>query len=480
MAILMVLMLPTFDINFSTDEWFMIAGFTTVSLLIVIFLFRQKEPTGFELVASDSRQQLPVSLIPRGEQFERQIQLIKSRLLAHWRGSLGHNTFIQSSSSAHDSSNDGCPADGIYRVQAPRDMPRGTATRPQTAMLRFLLDIKFRSSQRTPDFCYISGKGVSLNEERQAIFTIKEGCMLKHTGDAYWVSESNSSEREHVASGKFNLQANCFRGTFLLDNNRGCGILLLQRTEHYGHVEQLRQEQVVHQPSSIGIPIAEAVVLVDEPQVEPLCLALDSHQIDQQSCQSSRTSHQQQCTSENIASVAENLDGCQRHPDWYCRAVDNASLKTTEVGPERTVISSASQLNGGYDIQYANSEEVLRNSAVVGSNFPAPPDRFEATAVLIFERAFCGWSISGSRMSVNIDRSSFTISKGFLSQSGKIYWEEKANFEPSYSILVVGKLSHGVFNGAWLSSNGGKGRVTKFLRQESANEVAEPSSEAII
>jgi hypothetical protein len=141
-------------------------------------------------------------------------------------------------------------------------------------------------------------------------------------------------------------------------------------------------------------------------------------------------------------------------------------------------------LNGCYDIQFERDDGTLVNG----------------TMALTFTRGFCGWNIHGTRRNHNTtlqtndddddDDTLFSIQRGFLAQSGKIYWEERRELKPSYSVLVVGLLgadAGGSFHGEWLSSRerltNTRGRFLKFVRRDDNDQqenVAVLSSGGIV
>jgi hypothetical protein len=163
-----------------------------------------------------------------------------------------------------------------------------------------------------------------------------------------------------------------------------------------------------------------------------------------------------------------------------------SSLETTEVNAgRRKKVVATDPLNGCYDIQFERDDGTLVNG----------------TMELTFTRGFCGWNIHGTRRNHNTtlqtnddddddDGTLFSIQRGFLAQSGKIYWEERRELKPSYSVLVVGMLgadAGGSFHGEWLSSREGltntRGRFLKFVRRDDNDQqenVAVLSSDGIV
>jgi hypothetical protein len=158
----------------------------------------------------------------------------------------------------------------------------------------------------------------------------------------------------------------------------------------------------------------------------------------------------------------------------FRKAVTVASMDTTEVnaGSRKKVITT-DPLNGGYDIKFETSQD---DGGTLVNN---------GTMELTFTRGFCGWNIHGTRRNHKNDNDDdddtglFSIQRGFLAQSGKIYWEERRELKPSYSVLVVGMLdtdTAGSFHGEWLSSREGgtnttntRGRFLKFVRRDDSN-----------
>ena len=64
------------------------------------------------------------------------------------------------------------------------------------------------------------------------------------------------------------------------------------------------------------------------------------------------------------------------------------------------------------------------------------------------------------------DDDPFIIWNGFLALSGKIYWEERVDCEPTFHVLVVGRLDADTFHGKWLSSKDMQtGKFTKFIQR---------------
>jgi hypothetical protein len=158
--------------------------------------------------------------------------------------------------------------------------------------------------------------------------------------------------------------------------------------------------------------------------------------------------------------------GLKPLPIDFRQAVTVASLETTEIdaGSRKKVVAT-DPLNGGYDIQFEGQAGTLVNG----------------TMELTFTRGFCGWNISGTKRNHKNDDDDddggglFSIQCGFLAQSGKMYWEERRELKPSYSVLVVGRLdadTAGSFHGEWLSSsreattNTTRGRFLKFVRRD--------------
>jgi hypothetical protein len=164
-------------------------------------------------------------------------------------------------------------------------------------------------------------------------------------------------------------------------------------------------------------------------------------------------------------------------PSDFRQAVTVASLETTEVnaGSRKKVIAT-DPLNGCYDIQFERGDGRLVNGMME----------------LTFTRGFCGWNIHGTRSDRNTtcemhgddedDDGIFSIQRGFLAQSGRIYWEERRELKPSYNVLVVGVLdadTAGSFHGEWLSSwtreglTNTRGKFLNFVRRDDDNEQQE-------
>jgi hypothetical protein len=157
-------------------------------------------------------------------------------------------------------------------------------------------------------------------------------------------------------------------------------------------------------------------------------------------------------------------------PADFRQAVTVASMETTEVNIRSWEKAIATDpLNGCYDIQFESQDD----SSIVTHK----------TMELTFSRGFCGWNIHGTRRKHKNDDDDdeedglFSIQRGFLAQSGKMYWEERRELKPSYSVLVVGMLDAdmtGTFHGEWLSSQKGattgrvraRGRFRKFVRRD--------------
>lgn len=162
-----------------------------------------------------------------------------------------------------------------------------------------------------------------------------------------------------------------------------------------------------------------------------------------------------------------------RRSDQFHAAVDKARLETTEVNiSAKKGIIWDDNFDGSYDVQYEINGKLI-----------------DATMQLTFKRGFCGWDISGTRNGST--DGPFQLQRGFLAKSGKIFWEERGEFEPRYSILVVGRLlphvndggqrEDSAFHGEWLSSQGMKsGRVLKFFREPDDNEAKMPPFAEIV
>lgn len=148
-------------------------------------------------------------------------------------------------------------------------------------------------------------------------------------------------------------------------------------------------------------------------------------------------------------------------------------------------------VDGLYELQCATDEGGdLRSSALVD---------------LRFTRGFCGWRIEGTGVATPVvaedgddgmdgrqTQRAYTISKGFLAKSGKIYWEGRDDLPPHHGILVEGTVDDTslagksvatdtaddpgecLFSGRWMSSaayadDGGdpglhRGRIVEFRR----------------
>jgi hypothetical protein len=154
-------------------------------------------------------------------------------------------------------------------------------------------------------------------------------------------------------------------------------------------------------------------------------------------------------------------------PSDFRQAVTVASMETTEVSAGSRKAITKDPLNGCYDIQFESQDD---SSTVT----------HHKTMELTFTRGFCGWNIHGTRRNHKNDDDDddedglFSIQRGFLAQSGKMYWAERRELKPSYSVLVVGMLDAdmtGKFHGEWLSSQKGtttstRGRFLKFVRSD--------------
>jgi hypothetical protein len=171
----------------------------------------------------------------------------------------------------------------------------------------------------------------------------------------------------------------------------------------------------------------------------------------------------------DAASAIDTLEGADAQD--FREAVTVASTETTEVkiGSRKKAITT-DPLNGCYDIQFESQDD---SSTVT-----------HKTMELTFSRGFSGWFIHGTRRKHKNDDDDeeeddglFSIQRGFLAQSGKMYWEERRELKPSYSVLVVGMLDAdmtGTFHGEWLSSQKGtttgrvraRGRFRKFVRRD--------------
>lgn len=138
--------------------------------------------------------------------------------------------------------------------------------------------------------------------------------------------------------------------------------------------------------------------------------------------------------------------------DAVDRARTNASVGALGSKP---VVDDSNELDGTYELEFESDGKLVT-----------------ATMKLRFTSGFEGWTIQGTRNNPGED-GTFRLHKGFLAQSGPLYWEERAEFEPFHSVLVQGKVTpDGPFRGDWLSSDGDrhKGIVTEFRRVRSFDD----------
>lgn len=143
------------------------------------------------------------------------------------------------------------------------------------------------------------------------------------------------------------------------------------------------------------------------------------------------------------------MDSLRKEVSSFQDAVDKArsDVSVGEID-SKPVINDSDSLDGTYKLEYENDGKLVT-----------------ATMELEFTSGFGGWTIQGTRNNPGED-GIFRMRKGFLAQSGRIYWEERAEFEPQNSVLVRGKVTpDGPFRGDWLGSDGiQKGIVTEFHR----------------
>jgi hypothetical protein len=396
------------------------------------------------------------------------------------------------------------PTNGMYNVHAREHIRHG---RLPFQLEKYKLELLFSKSGQGDGCWSIQGQGCSISNG-SILFIVKEGQVKEWSdgrGVAYWVGETpTSGGRAHVASGNFDFRTNSFRGKFSSETGR---------TGYYVTFE-LHQPDASHQlvptdDPDLEAPMAEVVSFdrVDDATTVTTLEEEDAH--DEARLNRLLSKHETNAVAHMIPTanaVAEVMtpgakpisnnprrpkpntvsllgpSGRKPLPSDFRQAVTVASMETTEVnaGSRKKVIAT-DPLNGSYDIQFESQDD---SSTVLTHN---------KTMDLTFTRGFCGWDIHGTRRNHKNDDDDdglFSIQRGFLAQSGKMYWEERRELNPSYSVLVVGMLdadTAGTFHGEWLSSRkrttNTRGKFLKFIRRDDNAQhenVAALSSGAIV
>jgi hypothetical protein len=332
-------------------------------------------------------------------------------------------------------------------------------------------------------------------------------------GEAYWVGEMpTGAGRAHVATGSFNFRTNSFQGKFVSDRGR-TGYYAKFEWQQPGDAEQ-HQLVPTDDPDDLeaaaALPMAEAEEVMAGVDVRGEEDAQDEARLagllSKYEPTTSTVAHLVPAHAVAVADVMIPASGVaiskptpkntllgppsgrKPLPLDFRKAVTMASMETTEVnaGSSSRRKKVTDPLNGGYDIQFETSQD--GGTLVVNG-----------TMELTFTRGFCGWNIHGTRRNHKNDDDNdddddeglFSIQRGFLAQSGKMYWEERRELKPSYSVLVAGMLdtdTAGSFHGEWLSSREGGtnttnntgGRFLKFVRRHDSNALRENKNAAAL
>lgn len=314
-----------------------------------------------------------------------------------------------------------------------------------------------------------------------------------------------TSGRAHVSTGYFDFRTNSFEGKYVSDMGR-TGYYDTFEWHEPADASQSHQLVPTNDPD-LEAPMAKAVIL-DVDDATTTISALEEDEQDEARLSRLLSKYETNAVAHVIPSASavavagvippgakpiakprpipnplslHGPSGRKPLPLDFRQAVTVASLETTEVnaGSRKKVIPPGGPLDGCYDIQLERQDGTLVNGMME----------------LTFTRGFCGWNIHGTRRNHkndhDVDDGLFSIQRGFLAQSGKMYWEERRELKPSYSILVVGMLDAdmtGSFHGEWLSSSreeatNSRGRFLKFVRRDSNTQhekVAALSSDGIV
>lgn len=135
--------------------------------------------------------------------------------------------------------------------------------------------------------------------------------------------------------------------------------------------------------------------------------------------------------------------------------------------------------SGIYDCEMKEHEMTDKKTADIirGGNITA------STITLVFtndSETSGGMSINGRRcISRTTGGGFYTIEEGCVASSGVAYWVERSSEQ---SILVSGCFRGDSFDGEWLTSEGARGRYTKFTQREKveADGAESPETESVI
>jgi hypothetical protein len=471
-----ILEVSLISVGYTLTPWFFI--------WLLILLVRRPKPRGDPAVSAQEDIS-PASRLERRRAFAAKVEDIKCKILdrppfpsgaaavTHEEGadeSIGDPSMLLQQQHGEG------PTNGMYNVHAEQH------GRGPWKSEKYKLELRF--SKTGQDGWSIHGQGRSMSTGR-ILFIIKEGHVKECSaadgrGEAYWVGEMPTSGRAHVVHGHFDFRMDSFHGRFLSDMGQTGYFVTF---ELHGPGDASHQLVPTDDPD-LEAPMAEAVVALDASEED----AQDERQLSRilSKYETNAVAHHVIPPAIAVADVIPlgtkpitkprpetntlsllGPSGLKPLPIDFRQAVTVASLKTTEIdaGSRKKVVAT-DPLNGGYDIQFEGQDGTLVNG----------------TMELTFTRGFRGWNISGTKRNHKNDDDDddddglFSIQRGFLAQSGKMYWEERRELKPSYSVLVVGRLdvdTAGSFHGEWLSSsreatttNTTRGRFLKFVRRD--------------
>jgi hypothetical protein len=370
---------------------------------------------------------------------------------------------------------------------------------------KYKVELRFSKTGQVDGCWSIHGHGQG-GQGGRPLFIVKRGHVKEYTdgrGAAYWVGETPTcAGQAHVAYGNFDFRTNSFRGNFVSETGGTGYFVTFELDEATSHQLVPTDDPDFEAPMAmVELVTSHQLFPTDDPDFEaPMAMVelVTSHQLaptDDPDFEAPMamvelvTSHQLVPTDDpdleapmamaelvsvdhvhnDAASAIDTLEGADAQD--FREAVTVASTETTEVkiGSRKKAITT-DPLNGCYDIQFESQDD---SSTVT-----------HKTMELTFSRGFSGWFIHGTRRKHKNDDDDeeeddglFSIQRGFLAQSGKMYWEERRELKPSYSVLVVGMLDAdmtGTFHGEWLSSQKGtttgrvraRGRFRKFVRRD--------------